>query len=63
MYDFYVDEEIQIFGDKVIATFSAYSLVDVASYLLAFGSDVIILGPKKLITEHQRLVKDLQKNY
>lgn len=63
VYDFFVEEEIHVLPDNVLVTYSAYSLNDVASYLLGFGSDVTILAPKELITEHRRLINDLQKNY
>ncbi len=61
LYDFYVEEEIQVLEEKVLVTFKSYNLSNTAVYLLGYGKNVTILEPEELIVEYQEFIKNLTK--
>ncbi|MGM0110080.1 helix-turn-helix transcriptional regulator [Enterococcus sp. DIV0187] len=62
LYDYYLDDELQIFEDKIRVHFSSSSIEETATYLLRFHGNVVILEPDELKQEYTRIIQKINNS-
>lgn len=62
LYDYYLDDELQILEDKIRVHFSSSSIEETATYLLRFHGNVVILEPDELKQEYTRIVQKINNS-
>ncbi|KAF1297859.1 hypothetical protein BAU15_08110 [Enterococcus sp. JM4C] len=62
LYDYYIEEELQIIEDKIHVHFSSSSIEETATYLLRFQGNVTILEPDELKQQYTRIIQKINNS-